>query len=247
MLNIQQTALLSVSIALAALAVSLVSLWRTHFSRSRPIVLCGRLRHRIYPIKSERSRWFLTSFDVPVSFLNAGAQPILVTGVQLRVHFPKIPIPGNCEIIPVKWEIPMAEAQNIDKDRFAWIRKLAPWGFMTFAVLPKQTVVKHLILECRWDEPVIAEEVEVSLEWRHSSRDAWCKGATWKVNLDKFHWSELANMGTCMSHDPVHLRIPGERLIPGDLHKYTGTKEAIPEKGFNAPPSYLNYPTGGET
>lgn len=29
---------------------------------------------------------------------------------------------------------------------------------------------------------------------------------------------------------------------PGDLHKYTGSKETIPKDGFRAAPSYLDYP-----
>jgi hypothetical protein len=243
MLTTQQIALLPVSVALAAFVVSTISLWRSHFSGSRPIVLSGRLRHRIYPIKSERDCWYLSSFDLPVSFLNPGARPILITGVQLRLHFPKIPIPGNCETIPVKWEISGRAAQGISRNRFSWIKKLAPSDFMTFAVLPKQTVIKHLILESRWEEPVVSEEIVVSLEWRISTGTQWSKGATWKMNLDRHHWGELANVGASMSHEPEQLKARDERLVPRDLHKYTGTKEAIPEKGFDTPSAYLNFPS----
>ena len=238
----QQIALFSIAIALGALLVSSVSLWRSHFAKLRTIVVSGPLRLRIYPIKSDGRSWFLTSFDLPVSFLNPGAQPILITGVQLRLHFPKIPIPGNAELVPAKWEIGLSDAQRIGKDRFTWIREIAPADFMSFAVLPTQTVVKHLILETRWEEPVISDEVQVTLEWRASSKADWSKAVKWIINLDKFHWSELANVGTSISY-PVRSGAPDEQLVPKDLHKYTGTKDPIPEKGFDAAPSHLDYPT----
>jgi hypothetical protein len=242
MLTAQQAALLSVVIALAALLISFLSLWRTHFSRPRPIVVCGRLRQRIYPIRNEQRNWYLASFDLPLSFLNPGAQPVLVTGIRLRLHFPKIPIPGNGEILSAKWEIAPADAERIDRERFKWIREIRPVDFMPFAILPRQTLVKALILETRWDEPVVADEVDATLEWRLSSGASWRKGAAWKMNLDRFHWSELANVGTSMSYAANGAQAQDDQLVPKDLHKYTGTKDPIPEDGFATAPSHLSYP-----
>lgn len=242
MFSAQETAQISIALAIGALIVSVISLWRSHFSRPHAIVLSGRLRQRIYPIRSEPDTWYLPSFDLPVTFLNPGAQPIIITGIQLRLRFTKLPIPNNYEIVPALWEIAPSDTQRISKDRFNWIDDISPTDFIPFAVLPRQTVVKAFVLETRWENPVITDELDVTLEWRASSDTGWRRAQTWKVGLSKYLWGELANVGTSISYYPEGSVKDEQRVVPKDLHKYTGTKEVIPDNGFDTPPSFLDFP-----
>jgi hypothetical protein len=241
-MNALTVAVTSAAIAFAALSVSAVMVWRTHFAMPRPIVIAGRLRFRIYPIRSEGERWWLGSYDLPLSVCNPGAQPLLLTGLRLRLHFPQIPIPNNEELLPAKWEIEPVSSGKIDRNRFAWIDELAPADWMPTAVLPRATALKHVIFETRWDDPVIQPEVDVDLEIQWSGSIERFVAATWKTVLDAELWGELTNKGTAMSYSPKGQETERGTCSPQDLHKYTGSKEPIPAEGFKAGPSYLDLP-----
>ena len=237
----------SATIALAALVMGIINLWRTHFATLHPISIPGCLRLRVYPIKFLTDRWFMVSQDLPISFCNPGAQPVIVTGLRLRLHFPGIPIPGNQELIDAKFEIDPLLAPRISWDRFQWIKELSPALWMPFVVLPKQTVLKHLIFETRWNDPVIQSNVEVSLEIRSSAKTDWSQISKWDVSLDMKHWVSLANDGHSMAYYDADGIVWGPQCTPEDLHKYTGTKETIPRTGVPMPASYLDYPIDSTT
>ena len=65
--------------------------------------------------------------------------------------------------------------------RFNWIGIIADW--MPYVVLPKNTVSKNLILETRWDEPVIQKNVNVNLEIYTNAKKEWIKINQWKLGL----------------------------------------------------------------
>src|ERR1019366_4727063 len=110
--------LASLVISVVAIVVSLLTLWKTHFAPFSAVIVAGSLRLRIYPIRSGTTRWVMASFDVPVSFANEGARSGVITGLRLRVHFPKIPIPANCEFVQPNFEIAPENAKQINKHRF---------------------------------------------------------------------------------------------------------------------------------
>ncbi len=238
-------ALISAFIAFAALAVSAVTLLRTDYAIADPVTVVGPLRHRIYPVKNGKEKWFISSFDAPVSFCNSGARPLLITHVRLRLHFPNIPIPGNEEIIFPRWDVDPTLAPRIDRNRFQWLEELAPRQWMSVGVLPKETVLKHLIFEVRWNDPVVQKDIHATLETQSSVSREWTRAARWHAQLDAETWGELSNNGTSMSYDPDGRDPTVERCTPADLHKYTGSKDPIPKEGFGAGTSYLDFPDGG--
>jgi hypothetical protein len=140
------------------------------------------------------------------------------------------------------FEIDPADAQEINKGRFEWMGEIVLGEWMPFTVLPKTTVTKHFIFESRWEDPVIQEVVDCTLEIRSGNRE-WQKVAKWTLCLSGAMWSELADVGTSISYhsDTRHV---DEGCVPADLHNYTGTKGQIPQGGFRAGPSYLDYPKG---
>lgn len=237
-----EIALFSTIIALGALGVSLSSLWKTHFSKFNPIAAVGRLCQRIYPIRSEKDRWYIASFDIPITVTNEGARPGNVKDLRLSLHFPSLPIPGNKELIRPKFEIEPSDARKIGRERFKWIEEIVIGEWMPFTVLPKQSVTKHLLFETRWEEPVIQERIVATLELMSDSSEEWKHVGTWEFSLNARIWAELANRGTSCSVD--HRGSPQyyETCEPPDLHKYTGSKKEIPEEGFGAHPSYLDFP-----
>ena len=243
MLSPQELAVASAVIALAALFISGIALWRTHFATIPPIIAVGHLRHRIYPIRSGEERWYLTSFDLPLTASNYGARPILVTDLRLSLHYPELPIPNNRESIYADWDIDPASAQHINEHRFEWLDELTPRNWMPFAILPKETVLKHIIFETRWEDAVIQETIAVTLEYLSSISAEWDKVATWEIQLAADVWGELANKGTSISYAPPSETEERDAVFPEDLHKYTGSKEPIPENGFAINhDSRLDYP-----
>ncbi|MGE8600496.1 hypothetical protein [Acinetobacter seifertii] len=236
-------AVTSAVIAILSLLVSAITLWRSHFALLKPISIAGRLQHRIYPIKSDNSQWFLSSFDIPVSLCNSGAQPLLIQDMRLKLHYCDIPILKNHEFIQAKWEIDQGSVSKIDKNRFQWIDDICPIDWMPFSILPKVTVTKHLIFESRWDKPVIQNEIQVELQALTTGSDNWVVLGMWNIHLDSMIWSELVNVGTSISYKEKKGVVQHPKTYPEDLHKYLGSKDPIPNKGFDSSPSYLNFPS----
>jgi hypothetical protein len=231
--------IISALISIGAVTLSIIALWKTHFAKSNFIPVVGNLGLRIYPIKNENSRWFIPSFDVPVSIVNQGARPGRVLGLRLLVRFPDLPIPDNRECFYPRCEV---EASKICRERFEWMHDASVAEWMPFVVLPKETVTKHLVFESRWDEPVIQKRITCTMQVYGDVEQAWKDIATWDVSLTASVWGELTNRGTSFSHTPDGAVHHSEEIHPPDLHKYTGSKDPIPEKGFGASSSYLDYP-----
>lgn len=236
--------ILSVIIALFALGVALTTLFKTHLSKFKPIVTVGDLSIRIYPIKSDDEEWFLPSFSLPISISNDGAKPGKVLGIRLIVSFPDLPINGNKEIILPKWEVDNKIFKKMSSERFNWIEEAVIEDWMPYVVLPKNTVSKNLILETRWDEPVIQKNVNIKLEIYTNAKKEWIKINHWKFSLTPFVWGTLTS-GSTFTIEPENNLPMGELIYPKDLHKYTGSKEPLP-KLTDVAPSYLNYPVKDE-
>ena len=229
----------SAIISVIAVVLSLIALWKTHFAKSKFIPIVGTLRLRIYPIKNERERWFIPSFDIPVSLTNEGARPGKILGLRLSIKFPDLPIPDSREYFYPKWEV---DAKQICRERFEWINEATIGDWMPFVVLPKETVTKHLVFESKWFDPVIQNEVTCAMEIYTDVDPTWKDIAKWYVRLSARDWGELTNNGTSFGYSPDGAIDMLEKIHPLDLHKYTGSKEPIPEKGFGVAPSYLDYP-----
>lgn len=233
----------SAVIASGAFGVSLASLWKTHFSKFNSVAATGKLTHRIYPIKSEDRRWFISSFGLPITITNDGARTGNIIGLRLIFHYPDIPIPGNKETVNPVFEIKPSDARKIDQERFEWLDKLVIGEWMPFTILPRQSITKHLIFETRWDYPVVQNRIKAHLEILSNKSKNWKQINEWDLYLDAASWGELANRGTSCSYTPKGFQQQSyAECKPDDLHKYTGSKEEIPTDGYNAAPSYLCFP-----
>jgi hypothetical protein len=143
-----------------------------------------------------------------------------------------LPIPNNEELIPAKWEIEPNSAPKIDRNRFSWIGEVRPREWMPTPVLSRSTILQHLIFESRWNEPVLQPKVDIELQIKWSGSSMFNVVASWNTALDAHDWGELTNIGTSISYAPKGEEEMRELCDPPDLHKYTGTKGAIPKEGF---------------
>lgn len=135
---------------------------------------------------------------------------------------------------------------KLAKDKFKWADEARLGGWMPFVVLPKETVTKHFVFEKRWDDPVIQRRISFELQIHTDRTKKWEKVAKWEMSLTPSAWGELTNNATSICCvEESECGITTEKMHPPDLHKYTGTKLPIPDEGFGAAPSYLDYPETG--
>jgi hypothetical protein len=228
-------------VSIAAFCVSMWALWKGHLAPFSPLGIAGNLCHRIYPIRSEAERWFISSFHVPISVTNQAARPGVITGLRIRLRYPDLPIPGNYEIIRPIWEIAPDKVAAISKDRFKWIDKVEARDWVPFVILPKATVSQHVVFEVRWAEPVIQNQIIATLELQSNRRPKWLTVATWRLSLPSQIWAQMADVGTGFTYF-AESRVPDTDCFPSDLHKYTGTKAPLPPANLIHGDSYLDYP-----
>jgi hypothetical protein len=236
--------MLPVVLSFIAICISCVALWKGHFARFSPLALAGNLQQRIYPIRNGDERWFITSFDIPVSVTNPGARPGIVSGLRLRLHYPELPFPGNYEFFFPNWELRPDKLNCIDKNRFGWIDEVVAADWSPFVILPKATVTKHLLFEERWDSPVVQKRIVATLELKADWSTNWISVTEWKLALHPETWVDLEN-GKAMMYMPDRGQASHEQQCsPPDLHKYTGTKATLPTAGALTAmkPSSLDYP-----
>lgn len=234
----------SISISVIAIILSVVSLWQSHFAKFNPIITVGLLGLRIYPIRSGKEKWFIPSLDVPVTITNEGARPGTVMGLRICMSFPDLPIPNNREIFPLKWGVDYQKFEAISKRRFEWTKEATSMYLRPFVVLPKQTIANHFLFESRWDDAVIQKKILCTLEVFTSTNRKWVEVAKWNFKIDPVWWGELTSKGHCflVHEENLAATLHEQAVIPPDLHKYTGTKEPIPENGFeDSEPSFLDY------
>ncbi|MFX0202551.1 MAG: hypothetical protein ACFFCW_41125 [Candidatus Hodarchaeota archaeon] len=212
-------AIIAVGISLGAGVIAFIALWKTHLTGFSPIVITGNLRHHIYPVTKKERKWYICSFDIPISITNGGAKPGNILGLRLSLSFPELQLPGNRELFPPVFEIDPRDYAKLTHDRFK-LKEIVIGGWMPYTVLPKQSVIKHLLFESRWDEPVIQERILCSLELYTDRSPKWKEVAKWEISLTADKWDFLEK-GNSWFYQPLGSPKLEEPLRPTDLHKYT--------------------------
>ena len=226
-------------ISLTALGVSILTLWKTHFTKFTPVLTVGNCSFRIYPIKNGNERWFIPSFNIPISTTNNGAQLGKVDDLRLKITFPELPIANHYEIFSAKW---IVDANKLSKNRFDWIDKAVVEDWMPMIVLARETKTKNIVFESiRWEEPVIQNKMICTLEIKTDSSKTYQQISKWTFRLTAKEWVALAENGTSFSTSTDITQLEKEWIFPKDLHKYTGTKEDIAKGKSKSSPSYLDY------
>ena len=184
----------------------------------------------------------MVSFSIPLSFTNSGAKSGMITGLRLKLHYSNLPIPENREYVYPNFEIDPKKSNQISKERFNWMKKLLLSYWMPFIVLPKNSISKLIVFETRWDDPVIQDEIDCSLEIEIDHKGNWLSACNWSLNLSPDTWSDLACVGNSMNYCQVGQQHGFYSVHPQDLHKYTGSKDPLQKTGMKSRPSFLNFP-----
>lgn len=235
--------ILALVFSFLALCISFVALWKGHFAKFSPVALAGSLELRIYPFRNSDERWFIASFLTAISVSNPGARPGLVTGVRLRLRYPELPFADSHELLYAIWELKPDKLQCIDENRLEWIANVVAADWAPFVVLPKATVSKPLLLEARWEMPVVQKRIVASMEIQTDWRKEWVTVDEWTFAIRPEIWVDLET-GRAIRFDSDKSQGAKEPICsPPDLHKYTGTKAQLPSKGgfSSMEPSRLDY------
>ncbi len=202
----------------------------------------GSLRIRLFPIRSGDNRWYLLLFDLPLSLTNKGARPGQILALRLKLHFPDVPIPDNYEMVYVSREIDPLKASDSDRDYFKWLENITISSWAPFSVIPNQTVTKHFQFQARWDKPIYQEHCVCNLEYYSDKSNIWEEIAKYRVILSKVVWSELFTTGNSIIFPEEGDPGRHHETNPEDLHEYVFSDEPIPEGGFGAEPSFVDWP-----
>lgn len=235
--------MLSIVFSVIAVVVSFIAVWKTHFSSFSLLIASGNLSLRIYPIKSGKENWYLPSLLVPINFINKGAKSGIVNNCRITLHYTGIDIPNNKEYFYAIREIEAKDVKRIDKYRFNWIKEIEHRDWTPFGINNRESLVKYLLFESRWEKPVVQKEpIICTLEINSSSDNKWRAYGNWKIYIGMWTWVLTANEGGQITFSSKRaskkLRF---KTVPEDLHKFTGTKKKIPDSNKKTDSSKLDY------
>ena len=234
----------SLFLSILALGLSAIALYQTHFAPFKIVAVAGSITHRIYPIRSGEKRWYISSFFVPLTVINSGAVSGFVTGLRLRLHYPDVKIVGNHEFVYAVHEVYADKVTRISKNRFEWIDESSR-HWTPFAVAAKTAVQNHSLVEARWDNPVIQNNIEGTLEIQTDWKENWQMVGKYRFQLAVPFWVTLIS-GSSFTYAVKNMRTgsPNSECHPPSLHTRTGPTAPMPAGVPEADDAYLDYPSG---
>jgi hypothetical protein len=205
--------------------------------------VAGSIEHRIYPIRSGEKRWYISSFYVPLTIINTGAVPGFVTCIRLRLHYPEVKITDNRELIYADYEIDADKVAQISSRRFDWITKICR-RWTPFAIPAKAAITSHSLIEVRWEDPVIQNKIEATLEIQTDWADKWQEVGKYRLILAAHFWMTMVS-GSSFTYAAKSMR--GGSLTsechPPSLHTRTRPTTPLPDEAPSMKSSYLDYPS----
>ena len=176
-----------------ALTVSILSLWVNNLAAFSLRVTHDAPTLSLYKITPDVSgsedgkTWWIPSFDVGFSFLNAGRRPGQVLDIRIVADFEGHRSKKRYVFYP-KWIVDYAAFQRKRTARFEWIHDavLRDWYALTLG--GQQDAHTHLILEGgRWDDRFQGRMI-CSLQVVSSEKRGWAELAEyeWLITEDMF-------------------------------------------------------------
>jgi hypothetical protein len=132
----------------------------------------------------------------------------------------------------------IVKANKLSKNRFEWLESEVLSSWMPFFILPKETKLKYIVFEKRWDEPIIQDTMNCCLEF--FVKNKWIKICNWNFSLNKKEWYNLAELGYSITTSNKEINFIDD-ISPLNLYKYTGTEEDISKESTMKHNSYLDY------
>lgn len=229
---------LPIVVSVVAAVIAGWALWRTHFSKGRLIWAPGEANLSITGFDGDEHSWYVPDIAITLSVANSGAQPVVVRGLRIKVRYPGLPIPDAHEFWSLNFELDLDTDLEHGEGRTAIAAKKGKGT--PFIVLSKANIDKRFLFWCRWEKPVV-QELEFQLEAWTTRQKGWTPVESWSFRISPKSWVYLAEEGGRVSL-PAKGQLPAEfyrEQVPDDLHKYTGTSEALPSDSGGPGPSYV--------
>lgn len=238
-----------IGLSALALAVSLVTSWRTHFTRFNLIAASGPMTMRIHRFKSEGESWLLPHLVVSLSVTNSGAQIGRVLDSRLTVRYPNLPVADAYETFELHGEYDRKAYEENAAARLRMITEARLDDGVPFVVLPKSTVTKFLLFSTRWDQSVRQSNFEVALEVLTDKRRKWITIEKWNFHVNGTLWRGLEELDTSLAAFPTRYFEMADRpsTNPADLHEYTRDPDVERDSAEFPAPSHEVLPPGSSS
>ena len=213
-------AIASFAVALVAVLISVVSLYRSHLAPFAVVTVVGDLTLRIDPIKYPGQSWYIASADMPVQVVNSGARIGRILQYRLRASYPSLQIDGAYETFKAVWVVD-ARLLVAAGSRTAWLKNAVIDLWKPFSILPKAAVEQHIVFEKRWDDPVVTEEIVFTLQQARDGRKGWVDVGSWR--LPGFDYQMFADLARGSSYGTSPEGVPNDdvfQIQPIDLHRH---------------------------
>jgi hypothetical protein len=181
--------ILSLLISVVALILSIISLWRSHFAKFKPLIITGDLFFQIFPIMNSKNKWFIPSAIVTISIANEGARPGAIYGLRITATYPKKHAIDHNDVLEAVFELDVSKDEVIGKNRFPWLNEHSSVSWTPVIVPAGGTITKRLAFETRWNNPIAPEEMKLSLEILTNKKKKWQKADEWHIPLKIKDWS----------------------------------------------------------
>jgi hypothetical protein len=163
--------------------------------------------------------------------------------MRMMVRYPGLPIPDAHEYFLPHSEVDPTLFKEHANHRFNWIKKASLGEAVPFVILPRSSVSKHVVFDKRWDDPVIQNEIQFTLEILTDRDTQWIIVERWTHQLDGSTWSHLTEVGSSIRVQPASVGDgDSHAIVPANLHEFTRGKKSIPKGGFGSHTSRLILP-----
>ena len=220
---------ISLVVAIIAVLISLISLYRSHLAPFKVITAAGDLNLRIYRIKNGKDSWYIASADIPLQAVNSGARIGRILACRLRVSYPSISIPDAYETFKATFVVESAAFNRAENDRSRWLDDAVLADWKPFSILPKASVDQHVVFETRWDNPVVADVARFTLQQRLDGSRGWADVDSWELDLD---YSMFAYMVRGSSYGTASVSVfpdgSVQEINPVDLHRHLKPTDPLP-------------------
>jgi len=232
----------SFAVALVAVAISLVSLYRSQLAPFRVVTVVGDLRLRIDHVKDGGQSWYMASADIPVQVVNSGARIGRILGYRLRVSYPSLPIEGAYETFRAAFVVDQRALMTVGSARSEWLKAAVTDVWTPFSILPKAAVHQHIVFDQRWDDPVVAETIMFTLQQAHDGREGWTDVGSWEFGVDAEMFAEMVR-GSSFSTSPEGIPDDVMGIHPVDLYSHLKPAGRLPVRDLNDKVSRFLKPT----
>jgi hypothetical protein len=168
-----------VVIALFALLVAGFALWRSDLRPFRLGILWSNPTFQVYTVRSEQAgdspglKWYIPSFDLSVTFWNAGARPGTLEDVRLLVTLSE----GGTRQHETYAARAIVDHAAFDRasDRFEMIASIES-SWYGVPVIDRTPRTVHLVLETtylRWDEERDPFDIRAELQVQTADKPGW--------------------------------------------------------------------------